>query len=198
MNHRKGIFFAIIASLTFIVATFMLGQVDAKNGLESLYPQSLGCIFIWVAYHSIKFVEYKWIQSKSTSPGIQAPKSPNYISKANSPYFTKRRMVEKFRFNWAAFFVPIFRGMLSGFIQIILALTFGFAAKSEVNAGIIASVFSSCVIFTPIIFHVIKRKRMSSSDVVGGMFIIKCIILIGAGPMIFSSQEYLAQKEDSQ
>ena len=124
----------------------------------------------------------------SESPTIEYS-SPNYISKANSPYFRKARTPNKFQFNWAAFCVPIFRGMINGSIQVIIILTFGFAAKSGVNSGIIASIFSSCVVFTPIIFYFKHGQMISKSDILGGLFIIICVVLIGAGPAIFSSKE---------
>jgi drug/metabolite transporter (DMT)-like permease len=79
--------------------------------------------------------------------------------------------------------------MISGFLQVIIILTFGFAAKSGVNSGIISSIFSSCVIFTPIIFRVKYGQKVTHKDIGGAFFIVVCIVLIGAGPAMFPSSD---------
>ena len=54
------------------------------------------------------------------------------------------------------------------------------------------------MVFTPIIFMFKHGQRISGSDVLGGIFIIICIVLIGAGPAIFGSLKGVTELEDDQ
>lgn len=73
---------------------------------------------------------------------------------------------------------------------------FEYAGKSGVNSGIMASIFSSCVIITPIIFHFKYGQKFSKGDFIGGAFILACIILIstdggaGSSDIETSSQKF--------
>ena len=123
------------------------------------------------------------------------------MSRGNSPYFSAKRSIErtvesntegtplastyhtqiKYELNWICFCVPIMRGLLQGWMQVVIIACFQFAGKSGVNSGIIASIFSSCVIITPIIFHFKHGQKLSKGDMVGGVFILACILLISTG-----------------
>ena len=55
---------------------------------------------------------------------------------------------------------------------------FAFVARSGVNAGVMSMIFSSCIIFTPLIFYFKYGEKLSCSDIIGGLLIIACVIII--------------------
>ena len=52
---------------------------------------------------------------------------------------------------------------------------------SNVNSGIIASIFSTSVAFTCIMFYFIYNQKLNKSDIIGIFLIIICVVLIGIG-----------------
>jgi len=59
--------------------------------------------------------------------------------------------------------------------------SFAFVAKSGVNAGVMSIIFSSCMIFTPIIFYFKYGQKLGFSDLIGGLLIVVCVLIIGVG-----------------
>ena len=62
-----------------------------------------------------------------------------------------------------------------------LETTFYFAGLSGVNSGIIATIFSTCVVFTALIFRVRYGQILSLMDWLGCLIIMGCVVLIGLG-----------------
>ena len=62
-----------------------------------------------------------------------------------------------------------------------MGITFLFAGLSGVNSGIIATIFSTCVVFTAVIFKLKYGQILSKMDWVGCITIIVCVVLIGIG-----------------
>jgi drug/metabolite transporter (DMT)-like permease len=60
-------------------------------------------------------------------------------------------------------------------------ITFYFAGLSGVNSGIISTVFSTCVVFTAIIFRFKYGQELTKYDYLGCFLIITCVILISIG-----------------
>lgn len=59
--------------------------------------------------------------------------------------------------------------------------TFFFAGKSNVNGGIISTIFSSSCVFTSIIFYCKYGQRITRNDIMGTVFIMLCVTLISIG-----------------
>ena len=57
--------------------------------------------------------------------------------------------------------------------------TFYFSAKSGVNAGVISTIFSTCILFTAILFYVLHGQKLTLVDLFGCLLIIACLVLIG-------------------
>ena len=66
-------------------------------------------------------------------------------------------------------------------IKASLTITFIFAGKSGVNSGIIASIFSACVILTAIMFYFKYGQKLSKNDLIGGLFIVLCVLMVSLG-----------------
>ena len=60
-------------------------------------------------------------------------------------------------------------------------LAFKYAAMAEVNQGVIASLFTSGVIFTSILFYFIYDEKLTIMDVIGIAGILAGVALIGFG-----------------
>jgi len=60
-------------------------------------------------------------------------------------------------------------------------ITFGYAAKSAVNSGIISSIFCVSVIFSSIAFYFLYKQKLTLYDMFGALMIITCVVLIGMG-----------------
>ena len=82
----------------------------------------------------------------------------------------------------------------------VIIQSFAFVTKSGVNAGVMSILFSSCMIFTPIIFYLKYGQKLGSSDLIGGLLIVVCALFIAMGgldgepPMGFEHQT----KEETQ
>jgi len=60
-------------------------------------------------------------------------------------------------------------------------LTFEYAGKSGVNSGIIATIFTTTVLFTAILFRVKYGQKLTIYDIIGCFGIISGVILISLG-----------------
>ena len=80
----------------------------------------------------------------------------SYFTKKNSSYFKALSTESGSAItNKKALIVPIERAVIQGVIMCCANLTFIYAFKSGVNSGIIASLFSTCVIFTSLAFYIL-------------------------------------------
>jgi drug/metabolite transporter (DMT)-like permease len=82
---------------------------------------------------------------------------------------------------WLRFSAPLSRGFTQLLIQVIIVQCFEFAAKSGVNGGIIATIFSSSSIFSIIIFYFKYGQTVTKIDGLGTLFIIGSVVLIAFG-----------------
>lgn len=60
-------------------------------------------------------------------------------------------------------------------------MAFRFASFADINQGVIASLFTSGVIFTSILFYFIYDEALNRKDLVGIIFILAGVGLIGFG-----------------
>ena len=63
----------------------------------------------------------------------------------------------------------------------VMIQSFAFVARSGVNAGVMSMIFSSCMIFTPIIFYFKYGEKLGCSDLIGGLLVVACVVIIGIG-----------------
>ena len=66
-------------------------------------------------------------------------------------------------------------------IDFLMLQSFAFVAKSGVNAGVMSIIFSSCLIFTPIIFYFKYGQKLTLWDLLGALLIAICVVLIALG-----------------
>jgi len=60
-------------------------------------------------------------------------------------------------------------------------LSFKYAAMAQINQGVIASLFTSGVIFTSVLFYFVYAEQLNFQDVIGIVFILVGVALIGFG-----------------
>lgn len=60
-------------------------------------------------------------------------------------------------------------------------VSFKYAALAQINQGVIASLFTSGVIFTSVLFYFIYKEALTIKDLIGMLFIMAGVALIGFG-----------------
>lgn len=60
-------------------------------------------------------------------------------------------------------------------------VSFKYAALAGINQGVIASIFTSGVIFTSVLFYFIYSEALTKKDLIGIVFIMVGVALIGFG-----------------
>ena len=63
----------------------------------------------------------------------------------------------------------------------MLTACFYFAAKSKANSGVIASNFSTCLIFTALFFRWAHGQRMTFKEWTGSLLILASVVVISLG-----------------
>lgn len=86
--------------------------------------------------------------------------------------------------------------MFAAAIQILIVITFYFAAEGGVNAGIVSSIFSTSVIFSSIIFYCKYGQKLSKFDFVGIFLVIACVALISSSGATAEESQNDGQKND--
>ena len=84
-------------------------------------------------------------------------------------------------FKWKRFLGSFSRGFCQFIIQVVIMNTFYFTAQTGINSGIIASVFSTNLIFVTMYFYFVHGQRITLSDLIGSLLIVTCLVLIGVG-----------------
>ena len=77
--------------------------------------------------------------------------------------------------------VPIQRCLLQGWVAVSLSVTFYFDDLSGVNSGIIATIFSTSVVYTTLIFRVKYGQILTRRDWLGCSVIIFSVVMICIG-----------------
>ena len=75
--------------------------------------------------------------------------------------------------------VPLLVTFSSLAMQVLIAFSFYYAGLSGVNSGIIASIFSTSALFSPLIFYAQYGQKLSRNDALGCLFIIGSVFIIG-------------------
>ena len=141
---------SIWAAIFFGIANFLLADISAKNGIEAIYPQCMACILLWICHHSFGYIRFQ-IKKRRSLQKIKRNNTPEnimnyrrnqigYMSRGNSPYYSAKRSYErskedtplasnyhtqiKYEVNWICFCVPIMRGLIQGWMQVVIIACF--------------------------------------------------------------------------
>ena len=76
---------------------------------------------------------------------------------------------------------PVGRCLFILLIHVTHIATFLFAGKSNINGGIISTLFTSSCVFTFIIFYFKYGQKITKSDVFGTFLVLGCVGLISMG-----------------
>ena len=118
-----------------------MGDLSSQMGIRANLLQAIPILLCSFIFHSLKGLKTRLEDS-----------GQSYLSKENSSYFEWSETHNSYKMTWKRISVPVVRGLFQMAISVLITLTFEFAFKSGVNSGIIASNFSSCLIFTGLIF----------------------------------------------
>lgn len=77
--------------------------------------------------------------------------------------------------------VPLERCFFNGITLVLITQTFKYGYMSKINSGIIASIFSTSVAFTCVLFYIIYKQKLSRYDFLGIALIVACVVMIALG-----------------
>lgn len=80
-----------------------------------------------------------------------------------------------------AWVIPLERCIVNGLSNILITLTFQYGYMSHANSGIIASIFSTSVAFTCLIFFFMYNQKLTKYDLLGILLIVVCVVMISVG-----------------
>jgi drug/metabolite transporter (DMT)-like permease len=85
------------------------------------------------------------------------------------------------RLSGAKVLVPVARLVINFMINCFISLTFYFSQLSGVNAGIMSTNFSSCMIFVALLFYCRYGQKMQTRDILGSILIFFSVGFIAFG-----------------
>ena len=132
---------AAVAALVFGSTNYIMADLSAELDIKVNYLQAIPFYLATSLFHFVKSLQHR-------SKGAGVP----YFCKENSSYF-KLNQDGTYQLCKTRVMLPLVRALFQIAISLFITLCFYFAAKSNVNSGIIASNFSSCLIFTGLIFQ---------------------------------------------
>ena len=157
----------MITALLFGVGNYTLAKQSGVHGIKASLFQAVPYFILCFAFHIVKAC----IDKKS---------SGQFFPRAKNTYFVKNDSGE-YKLSCARVAIPFIRSLFNIAINGSISTTFYFAAKSNVNSGIIACNFSSGLVFVAIIFYFKYGQKMFLADWVGSFFIVLSVILIALG-----------------
>ena len=84
-------------------------------------------------------------------------------------------------FHWEAFWGIVIRGLNHMLLICMTFVSFKYATLAQINQGVIASLFTSGVIFTSVLFYFIYQEALTKKDLFGVIFIMAGVAMIGFG-----------------
>lgn len=123
----------MLTSLCIGFVNFLLGDLSARLGVAGSFPLFYGIVVMGVVYHI-------------------------FVKDSTAIYYTVRRQQKVF--NWNTFLGILIRGLNHMFLIFLTFVSFRYAALAEINQGVIASLFTSGVIFTSILFYFIYGEAL--------------------------------------
>ena len=140
-------------------------------GYQYLYTIFYATTGMWLAYHGSEIVKTAY-KTKSLRAAFSL-ETNSYLTKTENDTFVLNR---------ARFKIPFLRGFLNLTLILLKVVTFIFTAKSGLNAGIITSIFSTCIVFTTVLFYFIHNQVLTRKDFIGITFLVGCVVLISLSP----------------
>jgi len=131
---------------------------------------------LWALFHILKYLTFRFNQ----------PYEP-YFTKQYSVFYKPDAYGTSFVFKPWALYAPISRSLLNLAIQVVIATTFYYAQLANLNNGVAATIFSSAVVFSALLFYLFYGQKLSYSDTIGCLMIIGCVVLIGIGGLAKAS-----------
>ena len=192
-KHCLSFFYALIASIFFGIADYLIALMSIKNGIKWVYPTFIITFFVWGVYHIGKWIKLnktRKLEGKEAIPFWDKASSVYYMPiEEGEPLNTKSTAEaknasagpidgQKFKLNWGSIWVSIRRFIINFMIYVMLGLTFIFADKSGIHTGVVTSLFCSSLIFTVVYFYFKYGQKLSRWDVIGIIMVCICIALI--------------------
>ena len=124
---------------------------------------------------------YEEVTDETAKTNTTAERGSETTPKAVNEEGSNSSADKQYQFSKVKTYGMLTRAFFQLAIQLCLLQTFYHGGKSGVNNGIISVIFSVGVLFTAVIFYFLYGQKLTYYDLVGGLFIIGCVALIGAG-----------------
>lgn len=162
-NEKKSILLALLVALFFSLHNFTIGSLSHMGYLARMIS-AIGMMSFSLAYQGSKwFMHYR----------------------DSKPYFTKEKSV---------FYSPKTQQYEPIILLVILTLVivtlgggllviycFKFALEGGLNQGIVTTIFGLTPFLTGVLFYFVFHEVLKTSQMIGMVFMIICIIMIGFG-----------------
>ena len=152
--------FALLTSLSIGLVNYLLGDLSARLGIRGSFPVAFGIIAMGILYH----ISLCCMRVDKLIQGQEYQKSVYFLANGD--------------ICWGAVRGVFIRGINHGVLICLTCLSFEFAAKAEINQGVIASLFTSGVVFTAILFYIIYGEKLGWQSAGGIVSIIAGVFLI--------------------
>ena len=175
--------YALLTAISMGFVNYLLGDLSARLGVAGSFPIFYGIVVMGIVYHLV-------VKNSTTIYILKIPvdSDPDIINESNDASYHRSEIS---KFHWAAFWGILIRGLNHMVLITITFLAFKYATLADINHGVIASLFTSGVIFTSILFYFIYDEKLTLRDVIGIIFILAGVALIGIG-----KEDALAENED--
>lgn len=171
-SNSKAYLYSVLSCLFFGISNFCQSDISIRVGIIGIFPQVPGLIVIWALFHLYHGI-------KKTSGQYYESVEHEQLPEESSANIKAEKVVSKITLRRLS--APLGRMLFILLIHVTHIATFLFAAKSNINGGIISTIFSSSCVFTSIIFYFKHGQKMTKSDFLGTFFIMGCVGLISLG-----------------
>lgn len=158
------------ACIFFGTSNFLTGHLSTKLGTAGGYPFFIGNLISWILYHS--FIGY---HNRELTGSLWNKETSTYYDVHTGKIELSRLMG------------PISRGIIQVATFFAVFLTMEFAFKAGVNQGIIASLFSTSIVFSSILFYFLYEEKLSIRHLIGLALMLTAVVLISIGKPSSSS-----------
>ena len=151
----------MLTSLSIGLVNYLLGDLSARLGIAGSYTIFIGIVFMGILYH-LYLCCSRLIASLE---GNKQEKSVYHNEQTDG-------------INWGAVLGVTIRGLTHWTLICCTCWSFEFSAYANVNQGVIASLFTSGVVFTALLFYLVYGEKLGIQSVVGMVFIVLGVVLI--------------------
>ncbi|CAI2371867.1 unnamed protein product [Moneuplotes crassus] len=179
-SQTKSIIFAILTGLFFAFHNFTLGSL-AKLGYLARCDSGVGLGLGSVLYYIYQYIKYK-------------NKNEDYFDWRKSVFRNQNPDVpeqDRYKFECWILIGIIIRAAIAVGTGVMVIISFGLALEGGMNQGIITAIFGMSPFIISIMFYMKFRETLKKSQLIGMVFMIVCIIMIGF--LRAPSEEAIAQ-----